>query len=214
MLSMDLDHVFILTDPGARHADRLIDIGLLEGPPNDHPGQGTSNRRFFLLNSTIELLYVRDAHEAINGTGGRLRFVDRATSDNASPFGLITRAVPGSSGDNFPGWNYCPDYFKKDQCFRVGKNSDLLEELLCLCMPRNLPSSSGTPQPGNPYWVLTALEISVPVTKPSSTLSFFAKCKGVSLRLNEPHLLKLVINEGKEAHSKSMLPDLPLGIFW
>jgi hypothetical protein len=211
---MDLDHVFVLTDPGARHADRLTDIGLLEGPPNDHPGQGTSNRRFFLANSAIELLYVRDAYEANNGTGGRLRFLDRTTSDNASPFGLITRVVSGSSGDDFPGWNYCPDYFQKNQCFRVGENSDLFEEPLCISLPRNLPGSSVIPQPGNPGWILTALEISVPVTESSSTLRFFAKCKGVSLRLNEPHLLKLVINEGKGGRSKNMLPDLPLVIFW
>ena len=64
-----LDHVFVLTEPGAEIAERLIDIGMVEGSANTHPGQGTSNRRFFLENFTIELAYVSDENEAKNGAG-------------------------------------------------------------------------------------------------------------------------------------------------
>ncbi|MDV3353657.1 hypothetical protein QGP82_33595 [Leptothoe sp. LEGE 181152] len=36
----ELDHVFILTNKiGAPEADKLMEFGLVEGPPNIHPGQ-------------------------------------------------------------------------------------------------------------------------------------------------------------------------------
>jgi hypothetical protein len=37
---------------------------------------------------------------------------------------------------------------------------------------------------------------------------------GISLRLNEPHFLELVFNEGKEGLSNDMTPELPLVIHW
>ena len=114
-MTTELDHFFILTDPGAPHADLLSRIGLTEGPRNDHPGQGTANRRFFFSNMALELLYVNDANEAANGRGSRLRFPGRAQDTKASPFGLIVRATNESTDVPFPGWRYCPDYFPADQ---------------------------------------------------------------------------------------------------
>lgn len=55
---MQLDHFFILTSPGAPEADALVQLGLIEGTSNAHPGQGTANRRFFFANTTIEFLYI------------------------------------------------------------------------------------------------------------------------------------------------------------
>ena len=103
-MSFELDHFFILTSPGAPQAELLSGIGLIEGSPNDHPGQGTANRRFFFSDSMLELIYIRDANEAANGPGSRLGFVERAKDPSASPFGLIFKEVPKSSGAPFPGW--------------------------------------------------------------------------------------------------------------
>lgn len=61
---IELDHVFICTDPGAPEAEELVRFGLREGPPNRHPGQGTANRRFGFANAMIELFWVNDAREA------------------------------------------------------------------------------------------------------------------------------------------------------
>ena len=44
---VEVDHVFVSASVGAPEGDRLLDLGLLEGSPNRHPGQGTANRRFF-----------------------------------------------------------------------------------------------------------------------------------------------------------------------
>ena len=142
-MTIELDHFFILTAPGAPQADLLSGMGLVEGTRNVHPGQGTANRRFFFSNTALELLFVRDANEAANGRGSRLRILERTENTNASPFGLIVRAASESTGVPFPGWRYCPEYFRADQCFRVGDNSDVLEEPLCICIPNTPPAPAG-----------------------------------------------------------------------
>jgi len=213
-MTIKLHHFFILTHPGAPQADHLSDIGLIEGSRNDHPGQGTANRRFFFPNSTLELLYVRDGNEAANGRGSRLRFPERSVNAKASPFGLIVRTTVGTTDAPFPGWRYCPEYFRADQCFHVGENSDLLEEPLCICMPLNLPLSKSQSQPENSLKTVTEVRISVPVVRPSVTLEAMAKCEHISLRLNEPHLMELVFNDGNEGQSKDMTPELPLVVRW
>lgn len=212
-MTIILDHCFILTEPGAPQAELLSDIGLIEGKSNNHPGQGTANRRFFFANTTLELLYIRDENEAKNGRAKRLRFVKRATDPKASPLGLILRRTSEFSTVPFAGWQYCPEYFDKDCCFQVGDNSDLLQEPLCICMPHNLPRSHLS-RPENSQWNLTELRVSVPVVRPSPTLEIFAKCPKISLQLDRPHQLELIFNGGKSGELRDMKPNLPLIIRW
>ncbi len=90
-MNLELDHFFILVKPEARVADLLIAKGFEEGTRNIHPGQGTSNRRFFFANGMLEFIWVRDIAEAENGSGRDLRFPERDLDSNASPFGVILR---------------------------------------------------------------------------------------------------------------------------
>ncbi|MEO0349771.1 MAG: hypothetical protein AAF282_06945 [Cyanobacteria bacterium P01_A01_bin.15] len=55
----ELDHVFILTDVGAPGADKLVEFGLIQGPPTVHQGQPT------VLNTILELLWVADAEKSM-----------------------------------------------------------------------------------------------------------------------------------------------------
>jgi len=213
-MTITLDHVFILTEPGAPQSELLCSIGLIEGARNNHPGQGTANRRFFFSNTTLELLYVHDASEAKNGRGNRLRLTERLDDASASPFGLIVRNSPDSVDIPFPGWRYCPEYFGDDQCFLVGENSEIFEEPLCICMPQNLNRSNNVSQPENHLWSLTELRISVPVLSPSLPLETISKCDGISLRLNEPHKLELVFNQEKSQRILDLTPHLPLIFRW
>ena len=213
-MAIELDHIFIVTDPGASAADLLSGMGFVEGTRNAHPGQGTANRRFFFANSMLELLYVHDPQEAANGPGSRLRFTERTADAQASPFGLIVRANAGTTEKPFPGWSYYPEYFPADKCFHVGENSDLLEEPLCICIPLGLLPTKSQSQPENPRETITEVRISVPIVRPSLTLEAIAKCERISLRLNEPHLLELVFNEEQEGQSKDMTPELPLVVRW
>ena len=43
-MNLELDHFFILTDPGAEVGDLLSSLGIEESFGRDHEGQGTSNR--------------------------------------------------------------------------------------------------------------------------------------------------------------------------
>ena len=213
-MAIELDHFFILTDKEASLSKQISSIGLIEGTRNNHPGQGTANRRFFLPNSTLELIYVRDVNEALHGRGSRLRFVERISNPISSPFGLIAKAAIDSKDTPFPGWHYYPEYFGDDQYFHVGENSDLLEEPLCVCMPSNLSRPEIPPKSENPLWVLTELRISVPVIQPTPPLEAFSKCERVSLRLNEPHRMEIVFNEKKEGRTKDMTLEYPVVIHW
>jgi len=192
-----LDHFFVLTAPAAPAASQLTALGLVEGKPNHHAGQGTANRRFFLANAAFEFLYLHDAEEARSGPARRLHFSQRLQHSSASPFGLVVRQQGELENSPFPGWKYCPQYFAANQCFHVGDNSKLLAEPLCICMPSNLPRPRIPQETENPRWKLTELRIDVPVSKPSQTLEAIADCAGIALRLGAPHHLEIILNDNE-----------------
>jgi hypothetical protein len=39
-------------------------------------------------------------------------------------------------------------------------------------------------------------------------------CEGVTVRLNEPHRLELVFNDGEKGRFKDMTPKLPIVVRW
>ncbi|MBT9317960.1 hypothetical protein IXB50_21315 [Leptothoe spongobia TAU-MAC 1115] len=53
-----------MPEVGAPAADKLLEFGLVEGPSNTYPGQGTANWRCFFQNVMMELLWVEDAEES------------------------------------------------------------------------------------------------------------------------------------------------------
>ncbi len=214
-MSLILDHVFVLTQPGALAASRLIDLGLKEGPFNVHPGQGTANRRFFFQGFTIELLYISDADEALNGAGRVLGLAAREADEGASPFGIVVRVPTPDSAPAFPNWLYYPDYFGGKLCFHVGENAQIRAEPLCICMPPALPKAAPAPgAPLNDEWHLTSLEISLPVREPSTTLRHFETLKQLSLILDQPHGMSMTFNQGVSNQLADLRPELPLTIRW
>src|SRR5262249_8572702 len=99
--SVEVDHVFVCTTVGAPEAQRLIDLGLIEGSANRHPGQGTANRRFFFANAMLELLWVEDEAKARSEVepARRLHLWERWSERNgaACPFGVCLRPSEGRS---------------------------------------------------------------------------------------------------------------------
>jgi len=60
---MEVDHLFIFSDNKGREAEDLINFGLVEGSSRRHPGQGTTNRKFYFDNFFLEVLWVVDQEE-------------------------------------------------------------------------------------------------------------------------------------------------------
>ena len=211
---MKLDHFFILTEKFAPEGDFLTEFGLVEGASNDHPGQGTANRRFFFSNSALELLYVRDPDEADEGPGQRLRIPERASDRDASPFGLVMRCDVNSERPAFRGWRYQPVYFDAGVSFLVGENSDLLVEPLCICMPDNPPPASPQQQSEAPFIEVTEIRLHVPVDQPSSVLDAIARVEGIHIHTDSPHCLEIAFGNEAEGKQRDFRPRLPLKICW
>ena len=209
-MTIELHHFFILTDLDAPGADKLIHTGLVEGPSNDHPGQGTANRRFFFADSVLELLFVRDALEARGGPARRLYFPQRAGDGRASPFGLVFSTPNDADPAPFPGWRYHAPFLPESQYFHIGENADRLTEPLCICMPSNLGAPTLPSTLTNAQLSVTDVQIDVPVSRLSETLTRVARCQQVTLNLNAPHRMVLTLNNGSEGRRDDLSPYLPL----
>jgi len=124
-MRIELDHLFVCTAQGAPEAERLIRYGLHEGPPNQHPGQGTANRRFAFSNAMIELLWVSDIREAQSQDTKRTLLWERWSGriDRTCPFGICLRPV--DSQDKlpapFPSWEYRPAYLPDPLVMHIGE---------------------------------------------------------------------------------------------
>ena len=122
-MRFELDHLFVCTAPGAPEAEELIQFGLHEGPPNQHPGQGTACRRFAFANAMIELLWVSDEREAQSQSARRTLIWERwsGREDSASPFGICLRPVDTQdTGLPFPAWEYRPTYLPDPLVMHIG----------------------------------------------------------------------------------------------
>jgi hypothetical protein len=123
-MRVELDHLFVCTAPGAPEAEKLVQFGLHEGPPNQHPGQGTASRRFAFANAMIELLWVSDSREAQSQSTRRTLLWERwsGREDNASPFGICLRPADSqATGRPFPAWEYRPAFLSDPLFMQVGE---------------------------------------------------------------------------------------------
>src|SRR5260370_8136635 len=84
-MRVELDHLFVCATPGAPEAEKLVKFGLHEGSPNQHPGQGTANRRFAFVNAMIELLWVIDTTEAQIQSTTRTLLWETSTGREGTP---------------------------------------------------------------------------------------------------------------------------------
>jgi len=123
-MRIELDHLFVCTSPGAPEAEKLVQFGLREGPANQHPGQGTANRRFAFANAMLELLWVNNAGEAQSPSTKRTLLWERwsGRNESSSPFGICLRPVDSQdAGPPFPAWEYRPSYLSEPLCLYVGE---------------------------------------------------------------------------------------------
>jgi len=112
------------TAPGAPAAEQLSRLGFQEGAPNQHPGQGTANRRFFFINAMLELLWVSNPAEAQHENTRRTLLWERwsGREQGASPFGICLPPIDSQGlGPPFPGWEYRPAYLPDPMSIHIGE---------------------------------------------------------------------------------------------
>jgi hypothetical protein len=214
-MNLELDHLFILLEPKAEGANRLLEQGFQEGPCNTHPGQGTANRRVYFANGMVEFLWVRDADEARSGPGRDLCFPERAADPDASPFGMIF--VPGTDPVipkmPFPGWHYQPDYFPPPKGFHVGANSENLMEPLCFYFPFHVPGVP-RPQPQRNPQTISEVVISTPSTDTQGVLALASQCDRLSIQSANEHLMEITLDYHAVGQTQDFRPALPLVLHW
>lgn len=224
-MKLELDHFFILVEPGGAAGQRLLDLGLPEGSRNQHPGQGTSNRRFFFANGgMLELLWVHDEEEANAGPGQALRFVDRQNQAAASPFGIILRRKDNRSADlPYPGWTYQPDYFTAPMSFHIGENSENVTEPLCIyasfidpekTYPGQATLDKETPDKGTRFNTLSEIIISTPCNPLSAVLEQVNQADKVTIQPDAEHLIQVVFDGKEQGQQCDLRPQLPMVIHW
>ncbi len=217
-MNLELDHVFILVEPEARVADLLIGQGFREGTRNQHPGQGTSNRRFYFANGMLEFIWVRDAKEAVNGSGRDLCFPDRATDPTASTFGVILLRKDSSglepSEMPFKGWTYQPSYFAPPKAFHVGANSQNISEPLCIYVPFSVPQSLTNRGEINSSFAITNVCIHTPSADKNEVLNAVNKADRLSIQHGKEHLMEIVLNDRSLGKVTDFRPEIPLIMYW
>lgn len=105
---------------GGPEAEALMDIGLLEGTRNTHPGQGTANRRFFFDGAFIELLWVSNPVEAQSPLTAPTKLGARwaGRKHGLCPFGIAFSPTAAEVPEPpFSAWAYRPQYLPPSKPF-------------------------------------------------------------------------------------------------
>src|SRR5215510_11297431 len=182
-----IDHVFICTAKGAPAAERLREFGLMEGPRNTHPGQGTANRRFFFQNVMLELLWVEDAMEAQSEETRPTRLWER-WSGQGSPFGIILRPDTSSEGCPFPAWDYRPSGMP-GLSLQIASGTGLEEPMWCYTTAERRVHPTAGPQS------LTRAVLHCPALEASSVTAKVAEAGVIGLQTGA-YLLELQFDGG------------------
>ena len=215
-----LDHVFVCCAEGAPEAERLIHLGLTEGAPNTHPGQGTACRRFFFRNAYLELLWVADAAEAQREPARATRLFERwaGRRSGGSPFGIVFRpASPSAPGrPPFPTWPYRPSYLPPGLAIELATGTSLAEPELFYIPLHRSPALSREPTAHRVALSdVTRATVTLPAAvSPSPAARAVAATGLLSFTSGDAHHLQLTFDAAASNRSADLRPALPLSLRW
>ncbi len=222
-MSIEIDHFFICASHGAPEAEGLIAFGLTEGTPNQHPGQGTANRRFFFRNIMLELLWVDDAAEAQGESVRRTQLWERWSTRNiqASPFGICLRPTDReNAAAPFPAWEYRPPYLPGTRVVHLAADTPLSEPMWFYLgfgrRPDSAPIEKRQPL-DHPigFQEVTGVRVTNPAPQPLSTTGRAVMETGlVSVQPGKEHLLEIVFDGYQKGCRADFRPHLPLVFRW
>lgn len=223
-MAFEVDHLFIWTGIGAYEGEGLVSFGLVEGTSNAHPGQGTTNRRFFFHNAMLELLWVHDPEEAKSELIRPTRLWERWThrNDGVCPFGICLRPALGS-GDTvaFSSWAYHPPYLPKTMSIEVGTNSAVLTEPWLFQTPfgqrpDQYPAEKSQPlDHGTGLREITRVELVSPAANHvSPELQAVVNTKQIKLRVGAEYCMEIGFDGEVQGQQVDFRPGLPLMMSW
>ena len=222
--SVEVDHIFVSCAVGAPEGDRLIELGLIEGSPNRHPGQGTANRRFFFANAMLELIWVHDPAEAQSDAqpARRLHLWERWSGRNGSacPFGVCLRPTAGTSDvAPFPAWVYRPSYAPSGM--PIANNSTVDTEPLVVYTPSHRRIDTAPADRREPYEhalpirELTSARIFAPgAATASPAMLATLQTSAFSFEPAARPLLELGFDSKRQGGRADLRPALPLVLLW
>jgi len=218
---MEFDHLFICVDKPAAGADQLKEFGLTEGTSNQHPGQGTANRRFFFQNSFIELLFITDQVELNSELTKPTKLHERFPSGfyTASPFGVCFRPSNGNTEVPFQSWNYKPQFLPPGLHIPVAK-SPAIEPMWFFLSFGSRPDMA-SPEKRQPtehscgFNNITSVNIIAPLSDGISTAGIEASnVAGVEFSKGPEHLLQIGFDSVSKGNQKDFRPILPVVFQW
>lgn len=213
-MRIELDHLFVCTTPGAPEAEKFVQFGLHEGPPNQHPGQGTANRRFAFANAMIELLWVSDASEAQSQSARRTLLWERwsGREHNASPFGICLRPVdPQDIGPPpFPAWQYRPAYLPDPLVMHIGEVGIEEPMWVYLSFMRRAQRKQWFIEHPIGIREITGLTLISPVPLRSPVAQRIVESGVLSVRMGATSLLEIEFDSNRRKEHVDFRPHLPL----
>jgi hypothetical protein len=220
-MGYEVDHLFVLTDVGAPVAEALVRLGITEGRPNRHAGQGTANRRFFFDNAMLELAWVESEVEARSLPARPLRLADRwkERSIGGCPFGICLRARNAETiVPPFQSFEYRPSFFHAGHVAHIAHDLPLSEPLWFFITrshgPDALPSEQRRPTTHRIGIAnITEVTITLPKTPTTATEAAAAAC-GVAVQIGGVHHLQIVFDGGRRGRVHHFGPGLPMEFRW
>jgi hypothetical protein len=212
-MRIELDHLFICTDLGARAADELVQFGLREGPPNQHPGQGTASRRFAFQNTMLELLWVNNAKEARSEQTRRTLLWDRwlAREGPASPFGICLRPAESQDGKSpFPAWKYRPAYLPDPLVMYIGEAGVEEPMWVYLDFMRRVQREQWFIEHPIGIRKMTGVALTCPVSLHSDVSTIVVGSGVITSRKGPKSLLEIEFDRGRRKETVDFRPHLPL----
>jgi hypothetical protein len=211
-MRIELDHLFVCTAPGAPEAEKFIQFGIHEGPPNQHPGQGTACRRFAFANAMIELFWVSDAREAQSQSARRTLLWERwsGREHNASPFGICLRPVdPQDTGLPFPAWEYRPAYLPGPLVMHIGDVGIEEPMWVYLSFMRRAQREQWFIEHPIGIREITGLTLTVPVPLRSNVSQKIVESGILATRTGATSLLEIEFDGNRRKEQMDFRPHLP-----
>ena len=212
-MRIEFDHLFVCTAPGAPEAERFVQLGLNEGPPNEHPGQGTANRRFAFSNSMIELLWVGEPGDAQSQDTARTMLWERWSGrrDNACPFGICVRPVDSQEvTPPFPGWEYRPAYLPAPLFMHIGEAGIEEPMWVYLSFLRRAHREHWFVEHPNGIREITCLTLHSPVPIRSAVSEILVEAGIVHMGVGPKYLLEIEFDHSRRKQRIDFRPDLPV----